>query len=313
MAARYPYLRKGARELSSAWVFVYNHAHLLDLRRPNAACKKRSGRRELKILMASNTGFTLWLTGMSGTGKTTTAAYIAARLRQVGRHVEILDEGELADELWAGLGDSKDERNVIAGRLGFVANVLTRNGVAALVPCVSPYKAKREENRRAIGRYVEVYVDCPTEKLIERDSTGRYKKALNGEIPNFIGITEPYEPPTSPEVTIHSDVESVEDGAAKIFQSLLDLGYMSTEELKIITGKKMKANPLPAKGEKAEKPERNGGAKARRAEEPKPAAATKAKPAKADKGAKSRPATRAARVAKPSSPAKKPAAKSKAR
>lgn len=266
--------------------------------------------------MASNTGFTLWLTGMSGTGKSTTAAYIAARLRQVGRNVEILDEGELSDELWAGLGDTKEERTTVVRRLGFVANLLTRNGVAALVPCISPYKQGREENRRAIGKYVEVYVDCPTEKLIERDSTGRYKKALNGEIPNFIGITEPYEPPTSPEVTIHSDTESVEDGAAKIFQSLLDLGYMNTEELKIITGKKMKANPLPAKGEradkadKAEKTDKGGGAKARR-EEAKPAA--KAAP-KADKGAKARPATRAARVGKPAAAAKKaPATKRKAR
>ncbi|MFP2959888.1 adenylyl-sulfate kinase [Myxococcus sp. 1LA] len=260
--------------------------------------------------MASNTGFTLWLTGMSGTGKSTTAAYIAARLRQVGRNVEILDEGELGEALWAGLGDGKEDRITVVKRLGFVASLLTRNGVAALVPCVSPYKPGREENRRSIGRYVEVYVDCPTEKLIERDSTGRYKKALNGEIPNFIGITEPYEPPNSPEVTIHSDVESVEDGAAKIFQSLLDLGYMSTEELKIITGKKMKANPLPAKGEKAEKAEKpeKGGAKARRAEEAKPAA----KAPKADKGAKARPATRAARVGKPA-PAAKKAAKRKAR
>lgn len=255
--------------------------------------------------MAPNTGFTLWLTGMSGTGKSTTAAYIAARLRQVGRNVEILDEGEMGEALWAGLGDTKEDRITVVRRLGFVANLLTRNGVAALVPCVSPYKAGREENRRSIGRYVEVYVDCPTEKLIERDSTGRYKKALNGEIPNFIGITEPYEPPNSPEVTIHSDTESVEDGAAKIFQSLLDLGYMTTEELKIITGKKMKANPLPAKAEKgAAKADK--GAKARRADEARPAA----KAPKADKGAKARPATRAARVAKPA--AKKPA-KNKAR
>jgi adenylylsulfate kinase len=264
--------------------------------------------------MAPNTGFTLWLTGMSGTGKSTTAAYIAARLRQVGRNVEILDEGELGEALWAGLTDAKDDRTTVVRRLGFVANLLTRNGVAALVPCVSPYKAGREENRRSIGRYVEVYVDCPTEKLIERDSTGRYKKALNGEIPNFIGITEPYEPPNSPEVTIHSDTESVEDGAAKIFQSLLDLGYMTTEELKIITGKKMKANPLPAKGEKPEKAEKGAakaadkGAKARRGDEARPAA----KAPKADKGAKARPATRAARVAKPSAAAKKPA-KNKAR
>ncbi|MBU8894523.1 adenylyl-sulfate kinase [Corallococcus sp. H22C18031201] len=251
--------------------------------------------------MAPNTGFTLWLTGMSGTGKSTTAAYIAARLRQVGRNVEILDEGELSESLWAGLGDTKEERSVVVKRLGFVANLLTRNGVAALVPCVSPYKVGREENRRAIGRYVEVYVDCPTEKLIERDSTGRYKKALAGEIPNFIGITEPYEPPNSPEVTIHSDTESVEDGAAKIFQALLDLGYMSTDELKTITGKKMKANPLPKK--------------ARRGDEPAPIIASKpaAKAPKADKGAKARPATRAARVAKPAPAAKKAAAKRKAR
>src|SRR5690606_34299580 len=123
-----------------------------------------------------NTGFTLWLTGMSGTGKSTTAAYIAARLRQVGRPVEILDEGDIHEELWSGVGDSKDERNTVVKRLGFVSNLLTRNGVATLVCSISPYKSSREENRRAIGRYVEVYVDCPTEKLISRDTTGRYKK-----------------------------------------------------------------------------------------------------------------------------------------
>jgi adenylylsulfate kinase len=234
--------------------------------------------------MPSTTGFTLWLTGMHGTGKTTMAAYIAARLRQVGRNVEILDEGELGDELWQGLGDTKEERSTIVRRLGFVAQLLTRNNVAVLVPSVSPYKTVREENRRQIGRYVEVYVDCPTEKLIERDSTGKYKKALSGEIPNFIGITEPYEPPTSPEVTIHSDTEPVEDGAMKIFQSLLDLGYVTSDELKIITGKKMKANPLPKKN-------------ARREPEP-------AKAEKPGKGAKARPATRAARVAKTAAPKK---------
>jgi adenylylsulfate kinase len=240
--------------------------------------------------MPSTTGFTLWLTGMHGTGKSTYASYIAARLRQVGRNVEILDEGEIGDDLWQGLGDTKDERSTIVRRLGYVAHLLTRNNVAVLVPCVSPYKSVREENRRVIGKYVEVYVDCPTEKLIERDSTGKYKKALSGEIPNFIGITEPYEPPTSPEVTIHSDTESVEDGAMKIFQSLLDLGLVTQDELKIITGKKMKANPLPKKARQAE---------------PKPD--TKAA---AGKGAKARPATRAARVAKPT-PAKKGATKRK--
>lgn len=240
--------------------------------------------------MPSTTGFTLWLTGMHGTGKSTYASYISARLRQVGRNVEILDEGELADELWQGLGDSKEERSLICRRLGFVASLLTRNNVAVIVPSVSPYKSVREENRRVIPKYVEVYVDCPTEKLIERDSTGKYKKALSGEIPNFIGITEPYEPPTSPEVTIHSDTESVEDGAMKIFQSLLDLSLVTPDELKVITGKKMKANP-PAK-------------KARQAEAP-------AKAEKPGKGAKARPATRAARVAKPAAAPKKGPKRSK--
>ena len=244
--------------------------------------------------MPSTTGFTLWLTGMHGTGKSTYASYIAARLRQVGRNVEILDEGELGDDLWQGLGDSKEERSVIVRRMGFVAQLLTRNNVAVIVPCVSPYKSGREENRRVIGKYVEVYVDCPTEKLIERDTTGKYKKALSGEIPNFIGITEPYEPPTSPEVTIHSDTESVEDGAMKIFQSLLDLSLVTPEELKIITGKKMKANPLPKKARQAEAAPGQAGAQGG-----------------AGKGAKARPATRAARVAKPAAAAKKGAKRSK--
>ncbi|MCI0570553.1 MAG: adenylyl-sulfate kinase [Myxococcaceae bacterium] len=238
--------------------------------------------------MAHSQGFTLWLTGMSGTGKTTLANYIAARLRQVARPVEVLDERDVAESLWSGLGDTKDERNTVVRRLGFVAQLLSRNGVAALVSSVSPYKSTREENRRAIGKYLEVFVDCPTEKLIARDTTGLYKRALGGELPNFIGITEPYEPPNSPEVTVKSDSESVEDAATRIFQSLLDLGYVTSEELKTITGKRMKANPA-------------GAAKARRA----------AKPAKDATGAKSRPAARAAREVKPAT--KKAAAKRKSR
>lgn len=213
--------------------------------------------------MAPNQGFTLWLTGMSGAGKTTLVDYIAARLRQVARSVEVLDENDLADDFWGGTADTKEERNIGVRRMGLVSNLLTRNQVATLVASVSPYKGAREDNRRLIGRYLEVYVDCPTEKLIQRDSTGKYKKALAGEIPNFVGITEPYEPPSSPEVTIRSDVESVESGALRIFQALLDLGHVTPEELRIITGKRMRANP-PAK-----------------------------------KGARARPSARAARVAKP--------------
>lgn len=248
--------------------------------------------------MANTYGFTVWLTGMSGAGKSTLAEYIAARLRQVGRNVEILDEAEVGEELWGEeVGESKEERSMIVRRLGYASHLLSRNQVAVLVASVSPYKVGRDENRRIIGRYLEVFVDCPTEKLISRDSTGKYKKALNGEIPNFIGITEPYEPPNSPEVTIHSDSETVEDGALRIFQSLLDLGYVSGEDLKVITGKKMKAMPVPKKG-------------ARRDEKVAPVKAMPVKAAvPAAKGSKARPAARAARVGKPA--ASKKASKSK--
>lgn len=205
--------------------------------------------------MAQETGFTVWLTGMLGAGKTTLAGYIEARLRQVGRKVEVLDEDDLQDELWKEIeGGTKEERMTIARRLGFVADALTRNGVAVLVACASPDKPSREENRRRIQRYIEVYVDCPTDELIKRDTTGKYKKALAGEIPNFVGITEPYQPPSSPEVTVHTNTETIEGGGLSIFQSLLDLSYMTPEELKIITGTKMKANPKPKKGAKPAKP-----------------------------------------------------------
>ena len=230
--------------------------------------------------MAQETGFTVWLTGMLGAGKTTLAQFIEARLRQVGRKVEILDEDDLQDDLWKEIeGDTKEERMTIARRLGFVSDALTRNGVATLVACASPDKQSRDDNRRRIQRYIEVYVDCPTDELIKRDTSGKYKKALAGEIPNFVGITEPYQPPNSAEVIVHTNLESIEEGGLKVFQSLLDLSYMTGEELKVITGTRMKANPNPKKV-KPGKP-----AKAIKALKP-PKAAKPAKAAKAAKPAK---------------------------
>ena len=225
--------------------------------------------------MAQQQGFTIWLTGMLGAGKTTMADYIAARLRQVGRSVEILDEDDVKDELFEDIEEVKDDRVMVTRRLGFVADLLSRNGVCTVVACCSPYKAIRDENRRLINRYIEVYVDCPTEDLIKRDSTGKYKKALHGEIPNFIGITEPYEPPTSPEVTIQSNLEPVEAGGLRVFQSLLDLAYVTPDEVKTITGTKLKANP-------ASKGKVGRGAAAAAAAPAKKAG----KPAKAEKKAK---------------------------
>jgi len=222
--------------------------------------------------MAQETGFTVWLTGMLGAGKTTLAQYIEARLRQVGRKVEILDEDDLQDDLWKEIeGDTKEERMTIARRLGYVADALTRNGVATLVACASPDKQSRDDNRRRIQRYIEVYVDCPTDELIKRDTTGKYKKALAGEIPNFVGITEPYQPPNSAEVTVHTNLEDIEAGGLKVFQSLLDLSYMTGEELKVITGTKMKANPIVKKGKPGKAAKAPKAAKVKAAKPAKPA------------------------------------------
>jgi adenylylsulfate kinase len=164
----------------------------------------------------------------------------------VGRNVEILDEDELGEALWSEMdGSTKEQRILISRRMAFLAELLTRNGACVLVACTSPYKTQRDEARRLIQRYVEVYVDCPTDDLIKRDSTGKYKKALAGEIPNFVGITEPYEPPTSPEVAIQTNTEAVEAGGLRVFQSLLDLAYVSAEEVKVITGSRLKAGGKP--------------------------------------------------------------------
>lgn len=213
--------------------------------------------------MAQTSGFTIWFTGMLGAGKTTLAEYIAARLRQVGRRVEVLDEDELSDLFWKELTDSKEDRATVIRRIGVIAHLLSRNEVCVLVAASSPYKAVREENRRLIGKYLEVFIDCPTDRLIQRDTTGKYKKALAGEIPNFVGITEPYEPPTSPEVMIRSDSESVDDGGLRVLQAPLDLGQVTPDELKVITGMRMKksklgkkkfATPAKAHGRSAPKP-----------------------------------------------------------
>ena len=106
-----------------------------------------------------------------------------------------------------------------------MANLLTRNQVATLVAAVSPYKAVREENRRTVGRYIEVYVDCPTDELIKRDTTGKYKKALAGEIPHFTGVSDPYEPPQNPELVLETERQSPEESAKQI------LVYLEEREL----------------------------------------------------------------------------------
>lgn len=172
-------------------------------------------------------GFTLWFTGLSGAGKSTISEIVFDRLRKADAKVELLDGDVVRTHLSKGLGFSKEDRDINVRRIGFVAELLTRNGVIAIVAAISPYRAVREEVRASIGAFVEVHVHCPIEVLAERDVKGLYKKALAGEIGSFTGVSDPYEPPVNPEVTIDSSTENVEESVEKVWHKLRDLGYIS--------------------------------------------------------------------------------------
>jgi len=172
-------------------------------------------------------GCVLWFTGLSGAGKSTVSALIAAQLREAGAKVEVLDGDEVREHLSKGLGFSKEDRDINIRRIGFVCGLLSRNGVIAIAAAISPYRAVREELRSQIPNFVEIYAECPLEVLAERDVKGLYRKALAGEIPQFTGVTDPYEPPTAPEVTIQSSQETPEASAARIWATLERLGLIS--------------------------------------------------------------------------------------
>jgi adenylyl-sulfate kinase len=167
-------------------------------------------------------GFTLWFTGLSGSGKSTLACEVEQELRRRDRKVEVLDGDVIRTNLSKGLGFSKEDRDINIRRIGFVCDLLTRNGVAALAAAISPYKAIRDENRKLIGNFVEVYCKCPLEVLAERDVKGLYKKAMAGEIKGFTGVDDPYEEPSEEEAEIicESDKETVEESVAKILRAL---------------------------------------------------------------------------------------------
>ena len=174
-------------------------------------------------------GFTLWFTGMSGAGKSTLSAPVAQKLRELGRQVEVLDGDVVRTNLSKGLGFSKEDRDINVRRIGFVSNLLSRNGVVAVTAAISPYRQVRDEIREMItgdgAGFVEVFVKCPIEVLAERDVKGLYKKALAGELKGFTGIDDPYEAPVNPEVVIDSSVEKVEDSVRKIIARLRELGH----------------------------------------------------------------------------------------
>ena len=175
------------------------------------------------------TGCTLWFTGMSGAGKSTVSGLLAVRLRETGAKVELLDGDVVRTHLCRGLGFKKEDREENVRRLGFLCELLSRNGVIAIVAAISPYRQGRDEVRARVTNFVEVYMQCPLEVLIERDVKGLYKKAIAGEIPLFTGISDPYEAPLAPEVTIDSSTETPQQSVDKILCCLEECGLIARQ------------------------------------------------------------------------------------
>jgi len=171
-------------------------------------------------------GFTVWFTGLPSSGKSTLARLLEEKLASRILHVEVLDGDEVRLRLSKGLGFSKEDRDDNIRRISFVANIITRCGAVAITCAISPYKSIREEARKEIGRFVEVFVNCDVDECIKRDVKGLYKKALNGEIKNFTGISDPYEEPSDPEIVVYTAKESEQESVDKIIKGLEDLGYL---------------------------------------------------------------------------------------
>jgi adenylylsulfate kinase len=165
-------------------------------------------------------GVTVWFTGLSGAGKTTICKAVEQELRSQGLKVEVLDGDIVRENLTKGLGFSKADRDENIRRIGFVANLLTRNGVIVLVSAISPYRAVREEVRERIGDVVEVFVNAPLTVCEQRDVKGLYQRARAGEIKNFTGIDDPYEPPLDPEVECKTHEETLEQSVRKVLRTL---------------------------------------------------------------------------------------------
>jgi adenylyl-sulfate kinase len=174
-------------------------------------------------------GFTLWFTGLSGAGKSTVTDILEARLRERGAKIEVLDGDVVRTNLSKGLGFSKEDRDTNIRRIGFVCEMLSRNGVIAVAAAISPYRSVRDEIRGKIENFVEVHAHCPLDTLVERDVKGLYKKALAGEIKEFTGVSDPYEEPLNPEVQFNSSEEGPEQSAERIWAKLVELQLLSPD------------------------------------------------------------------------------------
>jgi adenylyl-sulfate kinase len=168
----------------------------------------------------SRAGLTVWLTGLSGAGKSTIAERLDAELRGRGHGVEVLDGDLVRQNLSAGLGFSKEDRDTNIRRIGFVAELLTRHGVIVIVAAISPYRAARDDVHRRIGRFLEVYVRCPVDELVRRDVKGLYRRALAGEIAHFTGVSDPYEEPEAADVVIDTSRIDVDTSVHRVLEAI---------------------------------------------------------------------------------------------
>lgn len=176
-------------------------------------------------------GVTMWVTGLSGSGKITISLFIQKELRPHTYKVELLDGDMVRQNLTEGLGFSKEGRDENIRRIGFVANLLVINNVIVLVAAISPYRAIGEEVRHQIGDFIKVYVNAPLEVCELRDVKGLYEKARLGEIKHFIGIDDPYEAPYLPEIECKTDKESLVESGTKVLKKLQDLAYINLTPL----------------------------------------------------------------------------------
>jgi adenylylsulfate kinase len=177
-------------------------------------------------------GFTLWFTGLSGSGKSTIASLVGAELDERGLLVEYLDGDVVRTHLSKGLGFSKQDRDANIERIGWVASRLTRHGAAVIVSAISPYEETRRKARELVeefGAFVEVHVAASVEECARRDVKGLYEKAFSGEIAEFTGVSDPYEEPASPELRLDTEEHEPEESAQIVLAKLEELGLVPAE------------------------------------------------------------------------------------